>query len=311
MRRLFLLLVVLVLGTSLAFVQLQTTHAGNEPHWVNDLTYGSKGGGFYWDPSSHQVWTSERGWHTFSPNPPRTITPLWVNDLNYGSLGGGFYLDPATNEVWTSERGWHTFSPLPQETKIAIVEQGFVSYANGTGGFFVPWVAILGNSSSNQAIQNVMVSATFYDGQNAVLGTSVGFAEVIFPGETTAVGAPGSQLPTRPARMELSLSQGNIVLVSGGSDFKASGITLVDQTTQWAVTATITNPFDRGLHQLQISCVVYRGSAIVGIGHDFKIDLAGGASQLTTCPIDRREDLTGATREAFYVNYSPLTFIDK
>lgn len=79
--------------------------------WVNYLDYGSAGGGFYWDPSTGQVWTAERGWHSFSPQSATTALPLWVNYLDYGSAGGGFYLDPLTGQVWTSERGWHTFNP--------------------------------------------------------------------------------------------------------------------------------------------------------------------------------------------------------
>jgi hypothetical protein len=81
------------------------------PYWVNDLEYGSSGGGFYWDSVSNQVWTGERGWHAFGPQPARTVSPLWVNHLSYGSAGGGFYLDPLAGQVWTAERGWHLFSP--------------------------------------------------------------------------------------------------------------------------------------------------------------------------------------------------------
>jgi hypothetical protein len=81
------------------------------PFWVNDLGYGSAGGGFYWDEVSNQVWTAERGWHAFGPNPARPAEPLWVNQLEYGSAGGGFYLDPLAGQVWTAERGWHLFDP--------------------------------------------------------------------------------------------------------------------------------------------------------------------------------------------------------
>lgn len=83
------------------------------PLWVNDLEYGSRGGGFYWDPASNLVWTAERGWHQFSPQRPRPAAVLWVNHLAYGSRGGGFYLDPFAARVWTAERGWHQFSPQP------------------------------------------------------------------------------------------------------------------------------------------------------------------------------------------------------
>jgi hypothetical protein len=79
--------------------------------WVNSLTYGSAGGGFYWDFTSGQVWTVEQGWHTYSPQSPSPTSTLWVNYLAYGSAGGGFYLDPLSGQVWTSERGWHAFSP--------------------------------------------------------------------------------------------------------------------------------------------------------------------------------------------------------
>ena len=84
--------------------------ADSGPFWVNDLAYGSAGGGFYWDAASNQVWTRERNWHTFSPSRARRIEPLWVDDLDYGSAGGGFYLDPATGQVWTAERGWHVMA---------------------------------------------------------------------------------------------------------------------------------------------------------------------------------------------------------
>jgi hypothetical protein len=46
------------------------------PLWVNDLEYGSRGGGFYWDAVSGRVWTAERGWHLFAP-PVRV--PRWCS----------------------------------------------------------------------------------------------------------------------------------------------------------------------------------------------------------------------------------------
>ena len=80
------------------------------PLWVNDLLYGSIGGGFYWDQISGQVWTGQRSWHLFSPQPLRLAPqPLWVNALSYGSAGGGFYWDPVSGQVWTAERGWHLY----------------------------------------------------------------------------------------------------------------------------------------------------------------------------------------------------------
>ncbi len=85
--------------------------AAQAPLWVNSLTYGSVGAGFWWDPGTGQIWTTERGWHAYSPkfaSPPT----LWVN-YNYGNVGGGFYLDPLTGYVWTADRGWHQFSPRP------------------------------------------------------------------------------------------------------------------------------------------------------------------------------------------------------
>lgn len=83
---------------------------GSRELWINDLAYGSAGGGVYWDPVSSMVWTSENGWHYFSPNPPRANPqPLWVNQLDYGSYGRGFYWDPVSGQVWTAEQGWHVY----------------------------------------------------------------------------------------------------------------------------------------------------------------------------------------------------------
>lgn len=107
--RLPLALAALLAAVVLAF-RVQAASADG-PLWVNDLAYGSAGGGFYWDPVSGQVWTGERGWHLFSPAPPRQAAPLWVNHLMYGSRGGGFYWDPLSGQVWTAERGWHLYSP--------------------------------------------------------------------------------------------------------------------------------------------------------------------------------------------------------
>lgn len=82
------------------------------PLWVNDAAYGSAGAGFYLDPIAHVVWTAERGWHAFAPQPPRTEPAvLWVDAVAYGSAGGGFYFDPASGLVWTAERGWHAYGP--------------------------------------------------------------------------------------------------------------------------------------------------------------------------------------------------------
>ncbi|MGD9933351.1 MAG: IPT/TIG domain-containing protein [Dehalococcoidia bacterium] len=82
------------------------------PLWVNDLAYGSIGGGFYWDPVSGLVWTGQRGWHRFAPVPSRPAPePLWVNALSYGSPGGGFYWDSVSGLVWTAQRGWHAYNP--------------------------------------------------------------------------------------------------------------------------------------------------------------------------------------------------------
>ncbi|MGE3076577.1 MAG: IPT/TIG domain-containing protein [Dehalococcoidia bacterium] len=82
------------------------------PLWVNEANYGSAGGGFYWDPASGQVWTAERGWHYYDPQPSHATKPLWVNALTYGSAGGGFYWDPSTQLVWTAERDWHVYAPV-------------------------------------------------------------------------------------------------------------------------------------------------------------------------------------------------------
>ena len=88
--------------------------AATDPVWVNDLNYGSIGGGFYFDFNSNQVWTGDRGWHFYSARPFRLTVPvLWVDFVSYGSAGGGFWLDPLSGQVWTSERGWHHFDPRP------------------------------------------------------------------------------------------------------------------------------------------------------------------------------------------------------
>lgn len=82
------------------------------PLWINDLAYGSPGGGFWWDPVSGLVWTGQRGWHLFAPQPRRPAPqPLWVNALTYGSPGGGFWWDPVSGLVWTGQRGWHAYDP--------------------------------------------------------------------------------------------------------------------------------------------------------------------------------------------------------
>lgn len=82
------------------------------PFWIDDLAYGSPGGGFYWDPVSGLVWTAQRPWHLFSPQPPRLFSkPMWADALTYGSAGGGFYWDSVSGLVWTAERGWHRYSP--------------------------------------------------------------------------------------------------------------------------------------------------------------------------------------------------------
>lgn len=94
---------------------LRSTDAGaavDPVVWVNDSAYGSAGKGFYHDFVSGQVWTAERDWHVFDPQPPRPFASiLWVNYLTYGSAGGGFYLDSASGLVWTAERDWHPFDP--------------------------------------------------------------------------------------------------------------------------------------------------------------------------------------------------------
>ncbi|MGE0601462.1 MAG: IPT/TIG domain-containing protein [Dehalococcoidia bacterium] len=103
------------------------------PLWVNEAGYGSAGGGFYWEPANGQVWTAERGWHYYDPQPAHAIKPLWVNALTYGSSGGGFYWDPATQLVWTHERGWHVYAPvgcLPSNAQ-AYAMQTFQAWVRG------------------------------------------------------------------------------------------------------------------------------------------------------------------------------------
>jgi hypothetical protein len=100
----------LVAAIGAAVFTVETADAQVAPLWVNDLQYGSQGGGFHWDPQSGLVWTGERGWHEFAPQPPRPPAPLWVNDLQYPSAGGGFHLDPPSRQVWTGECGWHYFN---------------------------------------------------------------------------------------------------------------------------------------------------------------------------------------------------------
>lgn len=116
-------LATLLLASGLAMSSLKEAQAAETP-WINELAYGSAGGGFYWDTASGQVWTAERSWHTFSPQPARAVAPLWVNHLSYGSAGGGFYWDPVSNQVWTAERSWHTFNPRPTLKPIALAGSG-------------------------------------------------------------------------------------------------------------------------------------------------------------------------------------------
>jgi hypothetical protein len=113
MRRAIVLAVGLVMLATAAFNGVHRADAAYDPvAWVDDLAYGSRGGGFYHDFTSGQNWTAERGWHLFSPQPPRTVNvPLWADYLTYGSAGRGFYLDPLSGLVWTAERGWHRFDP--------------------------------------------------------------------------------------------------------------------------------------------------------------------------------------------------------
>jgi hypothetical protein len=98
----------------LAVANPNVASANHRVYWVDDLTYGSLGQGFYWDHTSNLVWTAERGWHQWSPKPAKPAHVYWVDDHDYGSAGGGFYWDPGSGQVWTSERGWHHFDPRPQ-----------------------------------------------------------------------------------------------------------------------------------------------------------------------------------------------------
>jgi len=112
-RSLIAIAFVLVVGFGALTVvsrDAEPAHAAPAQFWVNSLTYGSAGGGFWWDPVSGQVWTTERGWHVYSPTQPTGL--LWIDYGPYGA-GGGFYLDGGSGLVWTSERGWHVFRELP------------------------------------------------------------------------------------------------------------------------------------------------------------------------------------------------------
>ena len=113
-RRAIIAIVAATVLLGVATAAPEQARAESGPVWVNDITYGSPGGGYYHDFVSGQDWTAQRDWHTFSPVPARsTRIVLWVNYLTYGSAGGGFYLDNASGLVWTAERDWHAFSPSP------------------------------------------------------------------------------------------------------------------------------------------------------------------------------------------------------
>lgn len=169
----------LFLGLLFAMVALACLHphraAAAETPWVNDTAYGSKGGGFYWDTASQMVWTAERGWHTFSPNPPRAAAPLWVNHLSYGSAGGGFYWDPVSGQVWTAERGWHTFSPgqsnsspPPAPSGAGLVVSGVTVYTDSINYMHV--VGLITNNFS-YPVEFVEVTANFYSSSGVLLAT--------------------------------------------------------------------------------------------------------------------------------------------
>jgi hypothetical protein len=72
---------------------------GTPTLWVNFYTYGSAAAGFYLDPLSGQVWTSERGWHEFSPAiaAPAAVMPVL-------SVSRAAFLEPGIifdiNFVW-------------------------------------------------------------------------------------------------------------------------------------------------------------------------------------------------------------------
>jgi hypothetical protein len=95
-----------------ALVQAAVSACPVPPFWIDAHDYGSAGGGFYWDPASGQVWTSERSWHFYAPQ--SSDQPVfWLDVPAYRDATGGFYWDPVSGQVWTPADGWHVYNPQP------------------------------------------------------------------------------------------------------------------------------------------------------------------------------------------------------
>jgi hypothetical protein len=230
------------------------------PLWVNDLAYGSAGGGFYWDPQSGQVWTGERGWHQFAPQPPRTVSPLWVNDLAYPSAGGGFYLDPLSKQVWTAECNWHYFNRggcgfvpskpgTPGQPAAGTIGVRNVTWyvSDVTGSIWVVGEVV---NNRSQAAEYIEITARFYSAANALLATDFGFSDI-------DVVAPGADSPFSvllidppPGIVSVSVEVTDFVSPPYGNDQPASGLT-----------ATVTNTYVNSIGTLHVVGTVTNSSS--------------------------------------------------
>jgi hypothetical protein len=80
-----------------------------------------------------------------------------------------------------------------------------------------------------------------------------------------------------------------------------------DQYTTKAV-ANVTNPFAGDLTNLKIVCIVADAAGhYVGVGIQFLDLLLASSTGQAECPIDSREDLTGAASTRIFVGVSNIT----
>lgn len=156
--------------------------------WVNFDGYNNAGGGFWWDPISGQVWTSELGWHLFASRFPQPGRTLWVNDVFYGSESGGLYLDPLSNQVWTAEKGWEYFDPMaplePAVQSLLVTLLMAAADPSAAATLAVTSGQVLASSASSREV------CSNTDHLGADVRTVAGGAEtawVVYPGQGTKV----------------------------------------------------------------------------------------------------------------------------
>lgn len=200
-------------------------------------------------------------------------------------------------------------TPTPVAATADVIQSGFATYKNSLGDTTVTWAAVVQNKSSDESVEDVEVTALFYDAADVLLKSDAQDIVAIRPKQASAAGSAYVTVSSEPARMTVRVTHGDFVAGASTSNFTVADAALKVGTYSTTVQAKVTNPFDKDIKNLEIVCVVTNAAGTyLGVGTSFLDLLPAATTAVASCDLDDRLNVGGGS-PALYVSVANITSI--